>query len=157
MSLFAGRMRRRTFGLSMIGYIVASWVLGFVGGVAQIMTDVANNKQPNFDLLYQPRWLYAAISLLMVAAFTVALVRRLNDLEWGAWIGYLYGLITVGTTAYTYMNFKDVMLNSTNPGQMGPANIAISAFGLIAFIFFIVLVFKRGTVGANNHGPDPSV
>lgn len=157
MSLFSGRMRRRTFGLLMIAYFIASWGLAWAGGISQLMTDVSNGRPPNFDMLYQPRWLFAAISVLMVVAFTVVLVRRLNDLEWSPWIGYIYGLITLGTTIYTYARFNEVMRGSANPGQMGGFNMAISAFGLIAFIFFIVLVFKRGTVGPNSNGPDPSV
>jgi uncharacterized membrane protein YhaH (DUF805 family) len=157
MSLLSGRMRRRTFGISMIAFYILSFGMGFAGGVTQVMADAMSGKMPNFEQLNQPRWLFLALSLVLIAGLTLAMIRRLNDLQWGAWLGYLYGLFSVVSAVYMSLNFDSIMRASMSPATYTPAYLAINGFGIIAFIFFLVLVFKRGTVGPNSHGPDPSV
>ena len=159
MSAFSlsGRMRRRTFGFNVIGNFIAGIGLGMFGGLGQIMADATQGKVPSFELLYQPRWLFFAVSLLLTLAMAFAFIKRLNDLQWPTWLGYLYGAVSSASLAYTYMNFNAAMAASGNPTKMGPVDIFISVFGFVSLVFFLVLIFKRGTVGPNANGADPSV
>ncbi len=155
MSLLEGRMRRRNFGLFMIGYFTLSMGLGAVSSMAMV-ADMAKGKIPDVTTMNQPRWLFFILPCLFIAAFTIALVRRSNDLNWSPIWAYLFGALSLISTAYTNLYF-DVIMAEAVKGKAGPTQIVTTVFGVILLIFSLVLVFKRGTVGANPHGADPSV
>jgi uncharacterized membrane protein YhaH (DUF805 family) len=155
MALFDGRMRRRNFGLFMIGYFVLSLGLGAMSSIG-MMGDIQKGKMPDIAAMNQPRWLFYILPCLFIAAFTIAMVRRSNDLNWSPIWAYLFGALSLVSTLYSNYYFDDVMREAMQ-GKMTTTQIVTSLLGVVLLVFALVLVFKRGTVGPNPHGADPSV
>ncbi len=155
MAVFDGRMRRRNFGLFMIGYFVLSIGLGAMTS-ASMMADISKGRVPDVSTMNQPRWLFYILPCLFVAAFTIAMVRRSNDLNWSPIWAYAMGALGLASSLYSNYYFDDVMRDAVQ-GKMSTVQIVTSVLVVVMLVFSLVLVFKRGTIGPNPHGADPSV
>ena len=95
------------------------------------------------------RWASAASLLLAYPALAV-LTKRARDRDVPLWVP---GLFVAGGILSDVLNLLDLL------GPPETPNLAFYIvgipFGILGLILLVDLGFRRGTVGANRHGPDP--
>lgn len=143
---FSGRIPRRLF---IIGFLFlfclqvgASYILLQMVGLTleEYMEKVSRNTLI-FDLVANGLFLWPNLAIG---------VKRLHDFEWS---GRLFVLVHIGLMV-TYLiavlgAFGDL------PGESSNYWAIVRVLGLASFVFFIAMLFVRGTSGNNQFGRDP--
>jgi uncharacterized membrane protein YhaH (DUF805 family) len=148
---FSGRINRAKWWLSVLVTIIIAIVVTIVAGVV--------NSDGLTALL---NLVYAVASLWISLA---AGAKRLHDLNRsGAWLVFFVGAPLLLLIIFVVMAGAAVgtsILAGQTPGQAELMQVIgiLSIFGLIMFAIWIWYIIwfgcLRGTVGANNYGPDP--
>lgn len=138
---FDGRIGRRTYWIGAAWLLLAALVAMFSIGVAEGVLTPGQGAS---------RWgtigIFLVTLVLMLPSYSLA-IRRTNDLDYPAWTAW----------AITGLSVVD---SARSLGGWGYADNALTMiFGVLFALAFlwavVVLGFRRGTVGANRHGPDP--
>ena len=94
--------------------------------------------------------------LLVLWPGIVLLIKRIHDRNKSGWLVWvLYGPLIVGTI-FSIAAFVAIALGSTEIAALGIiSGVVWIAVVVIAIWFFIEFGCMRGTIGANQYGPDP--
>jgi uncharacterized membrane protein YhaH (DUF805 family) len=142
---FAGRLRRRTFWLTVLAAILISMTYGAVDGF--------RNGAPEGKTIV-PQSLGATIfSMFSIFVMVALYVKRLRDIDWPIWLAYVYGLYSVAYTVNAYLTVDPIQSALLKP--LTPVITAWVASTVVTSIVFITIACIRGTAGPNQHGPDP--
>ena len=130
------RFFKRSILLLLIAFVlVALLTIGLIIAVAHAPQRMSAEQFLATDSGVAIMLAGAAILLFMEASSYCLVVRRLHDLGYGKTFAVIY---TVGTSLQFITNEE-----------------LSNALGLIFLIPGLWLTFKKGTVGANEYGPDP--
>jgi uncharacterized membrane protein YhaH (DUF805 family) len=129
----------------------AKWWLGvLVLGIANIAGGLLIN--PDFFLADEPpppSWPDTLWQIALLVPLTAITVKRFNDTDRPAWLGYL--IFPLGAVLYVGPHL--------NPWADATATGAILPVLLLLFVYFLFAFidngFVRGTDGSNRYGPDP--
>jgi uncharacterized membrane protein YhaH (DUF805 family) len=135
-----GRIRRKTYWLASLGITVVmlAVILGELVFTGQLLKFPSQAETLLFSL----------VSLATVFPLTAIMVKRLNDIEWPAWLGYAMGMMELVLSLAAYLA-PDTFYKLT------PVQTVLNIWLAVAVVLFVVVGLKRGTIGANAHGPDP--
>ncbi len=162
-----GRIGRKTYWLATIVLIVVSIVIYFIlasimGPRMSAMMDPANLNNPDFmsDYLSSAAWQQLIMVVILGFPVLALMAKRLNDRDRPSWMKWLFflptvlsALIGVAGLGYTIVDTGGVAMPVPST-LMYLVSIAMMVIGLWALV---ELGFLRGTVGPNQHGPDPVV
>jgi uncharacterized membrane protein YhaH (DUF805 family) len=141
-SLFSvkGRIGRKTYWLACLS------ITGLVA--AAILGERVVTGQLVIDPLYQPKTVFSAIALIasqfplfVIISKRVNDINGVNDIEWPAWLFYATGVVSAVLLLAQYLGF--------NPF------IKLTVVETVLVVLTLLVGLKRGTNGANAHGPDP--
>jgi uncharacterized membrane protein YhaH (DUF805 family) len=136
---FDGRISRR------------QWWIGFViVCVGNVLGGLLLN--PDFfltDALPPPSWPDTLWQMAMLYPATAITVKRFNDRDWPAWLGYAFA--PIGAALYLAPHFGQAI------GPQSPAILMVLFWAFAAYLVFAFVDngFIRGTDGPNRYGPDP--
>ncbi|SRR5579884_2042492 len=129
---FEGRIGRRTFWIGMGTVFAANLVAWIVA--EQIQGDR----------------LAAIVDLAFTYPEFAVCVKRGHDRNMPLW------LLVVFFAANAVLDLLDVLGWSGTPNEPSTLSLAIAVpFTIFGFALLIELGFRRGTIGPNQHGPDP--
>jgi uncharacterized membrane protein YhaH (DUF805 family) len=150
---FEGRINRAkwwlgTIILAVIGFVL-SWIIAKIFGASMMPVDAATARSlAVVQLITFVILLYPVLSLLM---------KRLNDRDRPNWYAYVFIAPTVlsillGLAGLT-IGAADATTGVATPTTLGwIVNLITLVIGIWALVELGIL---RGTVGPNQHGPDP--
>jgi uncharacterized membrane protein YhaH (DUF805 family) len=136
---FRGRISRR------------QWWIGFViVCIGNVLGGLLLN--PDFflaDTLPPPSWPDTLWQIAMLYPATAITVKRFNDRDWPAWLGYAFA--PIGAVLYLAPHFGQAI------GPQSPAILMVLFWAFAAYLVFAFIDngFARGTDGPNRYGPDP--
>jgi uncharacterized membrane protein YhaH (DUF805 family) len=136
---FRGRISRRQWW---IGFVIVC-VGNVVGGLL---------LNPDFflaDELPPPSWPDTLWQIAMLYPATAITVKRFNDRDWPAWLGYAFA--PIGAVLYLAPHLGQAI------GPQSPAILMVLFWAFAAYLVFAFVDngFVRGAVGLNRYGPDP--
>lgn len=135
-----GRMNRKRYFFS----ILIIFVISFFGGAIDGFVQGAQGRASSADE-YQASIYLGVFVLFMLYPNAVVIAKRLHDL------GFKGIFAVVLVVLFNGMPLLD-MFGMVNKEDYLVLNIAT---GIIGFIIGLFLLFKKGTVGQNQYGPDP--
>jgi uncharacterized membrane protein YhaH (DUF805 family) len=160
-----GRIGRQTYWIGLIVILVISVVLYFIlssvmGTGRSALLDPANLSNPDFLAGYMRSAAWQQLIMLALLGFPVfaLMSKRLNDRDRPSWMKWLFlapsivsALLGVAGLAYAVTDVGGVSMFGPTT-LMWIVSLITIGIGLWALI---ELGFLRGTVGENQHGPDP--
>jgi uncharacterized membrane protein YhaH (DUF805 family) len=166
MSILNGRMRRRSYGLWLMAYLVAWTTIMTVGVVQMALRAAPNATRIDFSQMYQPRWAFILALTVLIGAFTIAVMRRVHDCDWPSYLGYGFGVIAVFGACFQLFMFDTFIIDDSRARAATGLPFSFDMTQLVLFqlnglasmgclVLMLVLVFVRGTVGPNRHDADP--
>ena len=136
---FSGRIPRSSYWLGFAA-VVLVFGLGRYG-----LKQWLGMETPSPDDLVVTIW-----TLLAMVPLTALIVKRFNDRDRPAWIGYAVGAATAFSAAAPYFGFLDDPANYTLAEHVVLwSTLPLSVFALVDNGFL------RGTPGPNRYGPQP--
>lgn len=128
-----------------------AWWLGFViVGVANIAGGLLlNPEQFTAEELPPPDWADTFWLIAWLLPGTAITVKRFNDRDWPAWLGYLFA--PIGLLVYLAPHFPPAPAD-----QMVIRAVVACVFGAYMLFALVDNGFLPGTAGPNRYGPDPS-
>jgi uncharacterized membrane protein YhaH (DUF805 family) len=139
---FRGRISRQSWWLGLIVLLAVSIPVSLLLDPDFFNSEVGEITPPSLALT-----IWSLITCLPTAAITI---KRLNDRDWPAWVGWLLVALFV---VLTVANHFGLLLD---PDRMTPVESFI--FGTILLFFLWTLIdngFFKGSDGPNRYGPDP--
>lgn len=156
---FSGRDPRQTFWIYVIFLIVINVILGLiigiaftagtVGGTIEAASNGASEAEMQAQILQQVAdslstqvWMGAAISLVTLALFIAAFVRRLRD----AALPTAIAAIPVATTLFTVWNSvssigaMEAAMASGDPAVINEASMAAAGYGLVGWVGYLIVI-----------------
>jgi len=134
---FSGRTSRAKFWIAALIYVVIDAVLTILGYVA------------NQNAVFQA--VSGMLSIVVLISSIAVVVKRLHDRDRSGWYLVLFYIVP------TVLVVGGVVASVT----MEESTLIVSILGLLAFAVgvwaFVELGCLRGTIGANQYGPDPVV
>jgi uncharacterized membrane protein YhaH (DUF805 family) len=139
---FNGRINRAQYWLGAIIMAIAAILILLVGGALLGVSIMAPDfRFKLFSLVMGALFLYPAAALM---------VKRLNDRDRPAWLAGLF------LAPSLIKSFTDVIGVTGNPLAFNALDLLLGGLSFVFSIWIIVeLGCLRGTVGTNQHGPDP--
>ena len=139
---FDGRIGRRQWWLAMLSLLLASLVLSFLANPMSWFSETVARRGPNLA--------ETLISIALLIPETAVIVKRFNDRDWPQWLPYSYALVFLIYTLFDHHQL--IVVGRSNSFSQ------LAFLGSVATITAIIIIdsgFFRGTVGPNQHGPDP--
>jgi uncharacterized membrane protein YhaH (DUF805 family) len=134
-----GRISRQEYWLGMLALMAVTLAGSALFGLDGLTSDGGRIRAPS---LASTLW-----SLLFAWPSTAVSVKRFNDRDWPAWLGYALG---AGMVAFVVANYHGLLLD---PDTMGPAEKLVMVMAAIAFLWALIENgFQRGTPGPNRFG-----
>ncbi len=139
LTTFTGRISRR------------QWWIGFVIVCAgNLLGGLLLNPDFFFaDTLPSPSWPDTLWQIAMLYPATAITVKRFNDRDWPAWLGYTFA--PIGALLYLAPHFGQVVA----PQSSGVLMVLFWACAAYLIFAFVDNGFIRGTDGPNRYGADP--
>ena len=139
LTTFSGRISRR------------QWWIGFVIVCAgNLLGGLLLNPDFFFaDTLPSPSWPDTLWQIAMLYPATAITVKRFNDRDWPAWLGYTFA--PIGALLYLAPHFGQVVA----PQSSGVLMVLFWACAAYLIFAFVDNGFIRGTDGPNRYGADP--
>ncbi len=133
---FSGRLNRKPFFMNTATLLALSIFL-----ILYIITVEPSLKADphHFGANVRRYLIFWVVYIPLIIAGISLMVRRLHDMNMSGW----WAVLSVGA-----------FLGGTDFGNTG-MNLIASALGVVAQMFNIVLLVRRGTRGANRYGEDP--
>lgn len=139
---FSGRINRKSWWVGNVIVLIA-----IMAGAILLYPEAANAET---EPVPPPPLAYTIWGLLCLIPATAITVKRFNDCDWPAWIGYAYGILSAILVIAAFFGFAVDAKNIT------PTESATYAVYFVFTLFcFMVNGFLRGTRGPNSDGPDP--
>lgn len=138
---FNGRINRKKYFLSAIGVTFYCLAINDIFSPSFEKIDEDLTFVVNFGF-----FVYLYLAILCVCAWIALDVKRLHDLNKSAWF-CLFGLIP-----YTIITILDINAPDALPNRLQALYWGSCVIGLI---YYIILLFTKGTEGENQFGEDP--
>jgi uncharacterized membrane protein YhaH (DUF805 family) len=139
---FNGRINRAPYWLGVIiMVIVALLIFLVVGALFGVSIAAPDFRFRLISLALTPLFLYPAVALM---------VKRLHDRDRPAWLAGLF------LAPSLIKSVTDLIGVTGNPLAFNILDVLLGGLGFVIGIWaFVELGCLRGTVGTNQHGPDP--
>jgi uncharacterized membrane protein YhaH (DUF805 family) len=139
---FNGRINRAPYWLGVIMMaIVALLIFLVVGALFGVSIAAPDFRFRLISLALTPLFLYPAVALM---------VKRLHDRDRPAWLAGLF------LAPSLIKSVTDLIGVTGNPLAFNILDVLLGGLGFVIGIWaFVELGCLRGTVGTNQHGPDP--
>lgn len=137
-----GRISRQEYWLGMIA-LMALTMIGIAAFDPNGFSREGGQVRP--PSLESTVW-----SLVFAWPSTAVSIKRFNDREWPAWVGYALGAAMV---VFVVANYFGYLLDSD---RMSVPEKLVMVAAAVAFLWALIENgFQRGTDGPNRYGPDP--
>lgn len=137
-----GRISRQEYWLGMLAMMALTII-----GAALLDPDGLSSSDGK---VRPPSFAATAWSLLFAWPSTAVAVKRFNDRDWPAWVGYALG---AGMAVFVTANYYGFLLDTD---RMAPAEKLVMVAAAIGFLWALIENgFSRGTPGPNRYGNDP--
>ena len=138
-----GRLNRWRFFTWGIGYALFFYIADLIQRI--IFSGVAGLSDPHMSpVSLVLSWILSGLGWLVSLFLEIG---RFHDLNWSGWMIVVFNAIGFAAVAVILIFWFTV--------SPAVAFIALLVAGVIAVVFSLYLLFRRGTVGPNRFGPDP--